>query len=271
MTADTLTLNDGHAIPRLGLGVWKAEGDEVVTAVTHALEHGYRHIDTAAVYGNEAEVGQGLRSSDVPRDEVFVTSKVWNERIRAGEASQAIDDALKLLQLDYLDLMLLHWPTEGRGIAWQSLIDAREDGRVRSIGVSNFLPGQLDELVAETGVVPALNQIEHHPWLHQPDIKLACKRHGIAVEAWSPLMQGRFAESPVIGEIATEAGRSEAQVVLRWALQQDIIVIPKSITPARIEQNGQLFDFDLDAGQMARIDAIDREERLGPDPSDFSF
>jgi len=271
MLANTLTLNDGHEIPRLGLGVWQARDDEAAKAVTHALSCGYRHIDTAAIYGNEAEVGRGLRDSDVPRDQIFVTSKVWNDRIRAGETAEAIDESLKLLGIEQLDLMLLHWPTEGRNIAWQALIEARKAGLVRSIGVSNFLPEHLDELVGETGVVPALNQIEHHPWLNQADIKLACKRHGIAVEAWSPLMQGRFAESPVIGEIAAATGRTEAQVVLRWALQQDIIVIPKSVTPSRIEENAQLFDFELDAQQVASIDAIGHEERLGPDPATFDF
>jgi len=271
MPATTLTLNDGHAIPRLGLGVWQAHDNAAISAVTHALHAGYRHIDTAAVYGNEAAVGRGLRDSAVRRDQVFVTSKVWNDRIRAGETAQAIDESLQRLGIEQLDLMLLHWPTDGRVAAWEALVRAREAGKVRSIGVSNFLPAHLDELVDAIGVVPALNQIEHHPWLRQQPIRAAWARHGITVEAWSPLMQGRFEECPAIGEIAAETERDPAQVVLRWALQQDIVVIPKSVTPSRIEQNAQLFDFSLSDAQMTRLDAAEREERLGPDPADFAF
>lgn len=267
----THELNDGRHIPSLGLGVFQATDGEEVQAVSHALSVGYRHIDTAAIYRNEVGVGQGLRDSGVPRDEVFITSKVWNERMRQGETRAAVEESLEKLQLDRLDLMLLHWPAGGRIAAWEALIAARDDGLVDSIGVSNFLPGHLDEIIKATGVVPALNQIEHHPWLRQQDVIDACRAHTIAVEAWSPLMQGRFAESPVIGEIARDADRTPAQVVLRWALQHDIIVIPKSVTPARIQSNAQLFDFALDAEQMARLDALDRGERLGPDPANFSF
>ena len=266
-----LTLNDGRRIPRLGLGVWRASDDEATGAVSHALACGYRHVDTAAIYGNEAGVGRGVAASDVPRDEVFLTTKIWNEEIRAGRAREALEASLARLGTDRVELALLHWPAEGRVDAWRALIGARDAGLATSIGVSNFLPEHLDELAAETGVVPALNQIEHHPWLTQQAIREACERHGVAVEAWSPLMQGRFAEAPAVGEVARAAGRTEAQVVLRWALQRGVVVIPKSVTPSRIEENARLFDFELDADAMTRLDALERGERLGPDPANFGF
>ena len=266
-----LTLNDGRRVPRLGLGVWRASDDEAVAAVSHALTHGYRHVDTAAIYGNEKGVGRGIGESGVARDEMFLTTKVWNEEIRAGRTREALEASLERLGTERVDLVLLHWPAEGRVDAWRALIAARDAGLATSIGVSNFLPEHLDELVAETGVVPALNQIEHHPWLTQRAIREACERHGIAVEAWSPLMQGRFAEAPAVGEVARSAGRTEAQVVLRWALQRGAVVIPKSVTPSRIEENAQVFDFELDDGAMAKLDALERGERLGPDPATFSF
>lgn len=267
-----LELNDGHRIPRRGLGVWQASDDEVVGAVRHALETGYRHIDTAAAYKNEAGVGRALADGPVPRDEVFVTTKVWNDDIRGGRARAALEESLEKLATDRVELALLHWPTEGRVDAWRALVEAREAGLARSIGVSNFLPEHLDEIVEATGVVPAVNQIEHHPWLTQSAIRAACERHGIALEAWSPLMQGRFGEAPAVGEVAARTGRTEAQVVLRWALQRGAIVIPKSVTPSRIEENARLFDFELDDDAMAALDALERPDgRCGPDPATFTF
>ena len=212
-----------------------------------------------------------MAASGVPRDEIFLTTKVWNEEIREGRTRAALETSLERLGTERVELALLHWPAEGRIDAWRALIDARDAGLATSIGVSNFLPEHLDELVAGTGVVPALNQIEHHPWLTQASIRAACERHGIALEAWSPLMQGRFAEAPAVGEVAADAGRTEAQVVLRWALQRGAVVIPKSVTPARIEENARVFDFELDAAAMARLDALERGERLGPDPASFTF
>ena len=267
----SVTLNDGAEIPQVGLGVWQASEEEAARAVRDALAAGYRHVDTAAAYDNERGVGRGVADSGVPRAEIFLTSKVWNADIRAGETRAALERSLERLGTDHVDLMLLHWPAEGRLAAWQALIEAREAGLARSIGVSNFLPEHLDELIAETSVVPALNQIEHHPLLTQPAIREACERHGIAVEAWSPLMQGRFGEEPALGEIAAALDRSEAQVVLRWALQRGVVVIPKSVNRERIEENVALFDFELDAAAMRRIDALDRGERLGPDPATFDF
>ena len=266
-----LTLNDGSTIPRFGLGVYQATGGDEVTAVTHALKCGYRHIDTAAMYGNEEGVGQAIADSGVPRDEVYITTKVWNERIRNGETSASVDESLAKLGVDSVDLMLLHWPVDGRVQAWKDLIAAKEDGRCRAIGVSNHIPEHLEELIEATGVVPVINQVEYSPWIEPAEIIAACKKHGIAVEAWSPLMRGRLAEEPVLVELAAELGRTEAQVALRWMLQKDVVVIPKSVTPSRIESNAQLFDFELDSDAMARMDSIDRQGRLGPDPANFDF
>jgi len=267
----TLMLNDGNSIPRLGLGVYQATGGAEVTAVSHALACGYRHIDTAAMYGNEEGVGQAIAESDVAREEIFLTTKVWNERIRRGETSASIDESLAKLGVESVDLMLLHWPVEGRLDAWQDLIAAQRDGRVKSIGVSNFTAEHLDELVSASDVVPVINQVEYHPWIEPHGIIAACRAHGIAVEAWSPLMRGRLAEEPVLVDIAAETGRTEAQVALRWMLQKDVVVIPKSVTPERIESNAALFDFDLGDEHMERIENIERVERLGPDPANFDF
>jgi len=267
----TIRLLDGNAIPQIGLGVYQASDEEAAAAVVCAFEAGYRHVDTALIYKNECGVGIGVRDSTVPREEVFLTSKIWNDDIRAGTTAQALAGSLERLGVDQVDMMLLHWPADGRVDAWQALIEAREAGLVRMIGVSNFLPEHLDELVSETGVVPVVNQIEHHPLLTQPAIRDACARHGIAVEAWSPLMRGRFGEEAVIDDIARTHGRSEAQVVLRWALQKDVIVIPKSIKPERIRENCSILDFTLDDDEMTRMDSLDRAERIGPDPATFDF
>ena len=275
MSTDTpvphVHLNDGVEIPQIGLGVWRASDEEASAAVQDALAAGYRHVDTAMIYKNERGVGRGVGDSGVGRDEVFLTSKIWNDDIRAGTTRDALEGTLERLGVERIDLMLLHWPADGRVAAWEALIEAREAGLVRSIGVSNFMAEHLDELVAETSVVPVLNQIEHHPLLTQPAIREACERHGVAVEAWSPLMQGKLGEESVLGEIAAAHGRSEAQVVLRWALQRDVIVIPKSVNRARIEENIAILDFALDDEAMRRIDALDRGERLGPDPATFDF
>lgn len=266
-----IKLNDGIDIPQIGLGVWRANDDEANAAVLTAIEAGYRHVDTAMMYKNERGVGNGVRDSGIDREEVFLTSKIWNDDIRNGTTAEALDGTLERLGTPYVDLMLLHWPAEGRVDAWRALIAARDAGKVRSIGVSNFLPGHIEEIIAETGVLPVLNQIEHHPLLTQPVIKAACERHGIAIEAWSPLMQGKFGEEAVIGEVAASVGKSEAQVVLRWALQKDVIVIPKSTNPSRIAENLAILDFTLGDEDMSRLDALDRDGRLGPDPATFDF
>ncbi len=268
---ETISLNDGSTIPVLGLGVYLATGGDEITAVSHALKIGYRHIDTAAMYGNEEGVGQALADSGVPRDDIYLTTKVWNEQIRRGETSASVDDSLARLGVASVDLMLLHWPVDGRVQAWKDLIAAKEDGRVKAIGVSNFLPEHLEELIDATGVVPVINQVEYHPWIEPTNIIDACKRHDIVVEAWSPLMRGRLAEEPVLVELAAELGRTEAQVALRWLLQKDVVVIPKSVTPSRIKSNAQLFDFELDADAMERLDNMERRGRVGPDPATFDF
>ncbi len=268
---EKLTLHDGNSIPRLGLGVFQATDGDEITAVSHALKSGYRHIDTAAMYGNEKGVGQAIADSGVPREEIFITTKVWNERIRNGETSASIDESLEKLGVDSVDLMLLHWPVDGRVQAWQELVAARKDGRVKSIGVSNFIPEHLDELVASSDVKPVINQVEYHPWHEPHDIITSSAKHGIAVEAWSPLMRGRLVEEPVLVDIAAELGRTEAQVALRWMLQKDVVVIPKSVTPSRIESNAQLFDFELSSNVMERIDNIEGQGRIGPDPASFDF
>ncbi len=266
-----ITLNDGTRIPQLGLGVFKARDGEETTAVKHALGCGYRHIDTAAAYRNEEGVGRGMRDSGVARDEIYLTSKIWNEDIRTGRTTDALEQSLMRLGTDHLNLILLHWPTEGRVAAFKALLEAKKAGKVLSVGVSNFLAPQLDELVSEAGDLPSLNQIEYHPYLQQQEITAACQRHGVAVEAWSPLMQGRFMNEPLFASIGEAHGKTQAQVLLRWNIQRGIIVIPKSVTPARIEENFDLFDFTLDDEEMKGITALERGKRFGPDPANFNF
>jgi 2,5-diketo-D-gluconate reductase A len=271
MQAPDIKLNDGTSIPQLGLGVYQARDGDEIKAVKHALTIGYRHIDTAAIYQNEEGVGKGVQAAGVPREQIHVTSKIWNEDIRKGRTTDALDESLGRLHMDYLDLVLLHWPAEGRVDAWRDLIEARKAGKVRAIGVSNFTAVHLQELIDETGVIPVLNQIEYHPYLTQPGITEACHKHSVAVEAWSPLMQGKFRQEPVFGELAAQYGKSEAQIILRWDLQKGVITIPKSVTPSRIEENFQVFDFSLSEDDMIRIDALERGMRCGPDPENFGF
>lgn len=271
MNTPDIRLNDNTSIPQIGLGVFQALDGQEISATRHALSVGYRHIDTAAIYHNETGVGRAMRESGVARSSIFLTSKVWNDEMRAGNTTAAIDKSLQRLKTEYLDLMLLHWPVEGRIEGWRALIEARKAGKVRSIGVSNFLPEHLDELNDCTGVVPAINQIEFHPWLRQPAIKDACDRLGIVVEAWAPLMRGNFESEPLFAEIAAEHGKTQAQVVLRWALQHGIVIIPKSVNPSRIEENFNILDFELSTTAMQRIDALDRNQRIGPDPHNFDF
>ena len=271
MQAPSITLNDGTSIPQLGLGVFQAKDGDEVKAVSHALATGYRHIDTAAAYQNEEGVGKAVRNADVPRDQVYVTSKIWNENIRQKRTSEALDESLGKLKLDYLDLVLLHWPATNRVEAWDALIKARTAGKVRAIGVSNFTAEHLQEIIDKTGVSPALNQIEFHPYLMQATITQACVKHNIAVEAWSPLMQGNFMDEPLFTELAKSYGKTEAQIILRWDLQKGVITIPKSTTPSRIEENFNVFDFTLNEADMDRIDALERDKRFGPDPENFNF
>lgn len=267
-----IPLHNNTAIPQLGLGVWQSrEGKEVINAVTWALDTGYRHIDTAAAYHNEEGVGRAIKEHALSREEVFITTKVWTTDIRAGRARQSLENSLRKLRTDYIDLLLLHWPAEGYVAAWRELEQAQRDGKVRAIGLSNFMPEHIDNLLSEANVTPAINQIEYHPYLTQPDVAEACARHGIQLEAWSPLMQGEFTKIDLFDDIAEAHGKTPAQVLIRWSLQRGLVTIPKSSNKSRIEENFDVFDFALSDEDMERINQLDRGQRLGPDPRNFGF
>ncbi|CCN20506.1 probable oxidoreductase [Bordetella bronchiseptica MO211] len=268
-----LKLNDGNAMPQLGLGVWQVPNDQAAASVKAALAAGYRSIDTAAIYGNEAGVGEGLRAAGVARKDLFVTTKLWNDRHGYDEAQRAMDESLRKLGLAYVDLFLIHWPVAGSDKfvdAWRAMVAMKEDGRARSIGVSNFTIANLRRLVDETGVVPAVNQVELHPGFAQRELRAFHAEQGIATESWSPLGQGAVMHDATLAGIAAHHGKSAAQVTLRWHLQNGLIVIPKSVTPARIQANIDVFDFELSADEMADIDALPEGPRLGPDPATFT-
>jgi len=269
-----VTLNNGVLIPQLGFGVYQIPPKDTRQAVLTALETGYRHIDTAEMYGNEKEVGQAVRDFGAPREEVFVTSKLNNGFHAYGDALSAFARSLDDLGLETLDLFLIHWPLPEVGDfteTWKALEEIYRSGRAKAIGVSNFQRKHLDRLFQETEVVPAVNQIEVHPYLVQDDLRAFGTEHGIATEAWSPIAQGKVLGDPVITAIAERLGRTPAQVTLRWHLQRGDIVFPKSVTPARIEENFRLFDFELTAQDVAAITALDRGERTGPDPDTFNW
>jgi 2,5-diketo-D-gluconate reductase A len=268
----TLQLNDGHRIPQLGLGVYKIPDAQAAGTVQVALEAGYRHIDTAALYANERGVGEGLARVGLPRAEVFVTTKVWNDRHGYDETLRAFDESLAKLGLDYVDLYLIHWPapTQDRYVdTYRALETLRADGRARSIGVSNFHTHHLDRLLAETEIVPAVNQVELHPWLVQTEVRAYNAAHGIRTEAWSPLARGRAVGNSTLETIGARYGKSAAQVVLRWQLQLGNIVIPKSVTPARIRENFDVWDFTLTEADVAAVTDLDAGERTGKDPDDL--
>lgn len=268
----TLELNDGHRIPQLGLGVYKVPDALATDTVQVALEAGYRHVDTAALYANERGVGEGLARVALPRAEVFVTTKVWNDRHGYDETLRAFDESLAKLRLDYVDLYLIHWPAprQDRYVdTYRALETLRADGRARSIGVSNFHTHHLDRLLTETDIVPAVNQVELHPWLVQTDVRVYNAAAGIRTEAWSPLARGRAIGDPTLDAIGARYGKSAAQVVVRWHLQLGNIVIPKSVTPERIRQNLDVFDFTLTDADVAAITALDAGERTGKDPDDL--
>lgn len=271
----TLALNDGRSIPQLGLGVWRTPADETAQAVKAALGAGYRHIDTAAIYGNEAGVGEGLRASGVPRGDVFITTKLWNAEQGLDTTLRAFDASMKLLGLEQLDLYLIHWPCPARGLyvdTWRAFVRLQAEGRVRSIGVSNFEPEHLDRLVQETGVKPVLNQIELHPRFQQHALRDYHAAHGIATQAWSPLGQGQLLADPAIVAIARKHGKTPAQVIVRWHIEMGHVVIPKSVNAGRIAENADVFGFTLDAGDMAAIAGLDDSEgRIGPHPATAAF
>ena len=271
--APLVEMNDGRSIPVIGFGVWQVPDDVVVDATLKALEVGYRHIDTAYLYLNERGVGEALRRSGLDRDDIFVTTKVWNTDHGYDETLRAFDKSTGLLGIDEVDLYLIHWPTPARDIyldSWRALIRLREEGRARSIGVSNFHEAHLRKIIDETGVIPAINQIELHPWLPQTHMRDVDARLGIKTEAWSPLGSGRLIDDPVIAEVAAKHGKSPAQVMVRWSIQLGNIVLPKSVTPERIEQNIDVFDFELDDADMAAIATLESGRRTGPNPDDFN-
>jgi 2,5-diketo-D-gluconate reductase A len=279
MTAvPTIQLNDGHAIPQLGFGVFQIDPDETEAAVATALDAGYRHIDTAEMYANEKGVGEAIRTSGLDRADVFVTSKLNNGFHRPDDARHAFERTLSELGFDYVDLFLIHWPLptlyDGDYVStWKTLEEFHADGRARTIGVSNFQVEHLERLAATADVTPAVNQIELHPYFLNADVRAYGQAHGIATEAWSPIAQGGVLGDPVITGIAEKLDRSPAQVVLRWHIQRGNIVFPKSVTPARIAENFALFDFELEAGDLERIEALDRGEagRTGPNPDSFAY
>ncbi|MCI4360069.1 MAG: aldo/keto reductase [Thermoplasmata archaeon] len=265
----TLRLNNGRALPVLGLGVWQAgTGPRVVRAVTTALATGYRLIDTAKLYGNEAEVGEAVRRGPVPREEVFVTTKLWNDDHGRAKAKRAFDASLRQLGLEYLDLYLIHWPGTGeRNETWKALAEIAQEARCRSIGVSNFTIGHLEELARASDVVPAVNQVELHPFHFQRELIEYCHRHGIQVQAYSPLARANYLDEATVTAVADMHGRSPAQVMLRWSLQHGLSAIPKSTHDERIRENAALFDFELTSGEMARLDGLSSGARVAWDPT----
>ncbi|GGH30812.1 putative oxidoreductase YtbE [Paenibacillus segetis] len=274
---DTTTLHNGIQMPWFGLGVFKVEeGAELVEAVKAAIKHGYRSIDTAAIYGNEQGVGEGIKQAmlenNIPREDLFVTSKVWNADLGYESTLAAYEASLSKLGLEYLDLYLIHWPVEGKfQEAWRALETLYKEGRVKAIGVSNFQIHHIVELMKTATIKPMVNQVEFHPRLTQTKLMGFCKEQGIQMEAWSPLMQGQLLDQPILKEIADKHNKSIAQVILRWDLQHGVVTIPKSTKEHRIIENAALFDFELSPEDMAQIDGLNQDLRVGPDPDNFDF
>ena len=269
-----ITLNDGSHIPQLGFGVFQIDESETKEATLTALEVGYRHIDTAEMYGNERGVGEAVRDSGLKRGDVYVTSKLNNSFHARNDAISAFERSIDTLGLDYLDLFLIHWPLPAVGDyveTWKAMGEMRASGRVKSIGVSNFQPHHLQRLFDETQIVPAVNQIEVHPFLTQDDVRAFNTEHGIVTEAWSPIAQGKVLSDPRIIAIADRIGKSVAQVTLRWHIQRGDVVFPKSVTRSRVVENFSLFDFELTAADISAITAMNRDERTGPNPDDFNW
>jgi 2,5-diketo-D-gluconate reductase A len=271
----TLRMNDGRDIPQLGFGFWQAAADVAAGACVNALKAGYRHLDTASIYGNEEGVGEGVKASGVAREDIFVTTKLWNPDQGYDSALAAMDASLDRLGMDYVDLYLIHWPAPklDRYVdSWKALVRLQEEGKAKSIGVSNFTAETLDRIIGETGVTPVLNQIELHPKFQQAGMRAADEQRGVITQSWSPLGQGKLLSDPAITAVAAKHGKTPAQVIIRWHLDSGLIVIPKSVTPSRIVENFDVFGFSLDAEDMAAIAALDAADgRIGPDPMNAPF
>lgn len=270
---DCTILNNKLNMPWLGFGVFQTkEGQEVENSVQWALELGYRSIDTAMIYGNERGVGKAIRQSGVPRAEIFLTTKVWNDDQRANRTLAAFQESLQRLETDYVDLYLIHWPVKGRyQDTWKAMAEIYQSGKAKAIGVSNFLVHHLEDILQASSLVPAVNQIEFHPCLVQPELLKFCQAHQIQVEAWSPLMQGAILTVPQVQQLAAKYHKTPAQIVLRWDVQHAVVTIPKSVHRPRIAENAQIFDFELAAEDLALLDALDVGRRIGPDPDNFNF
>ena len=270
---DRVKLNNGTEMPWLGYGVFKIrDGELVENAVKQALEIGYRSVDTASLYGNERGVGKAIRESGIPREQIFLTTKLWNDDLRKKRTIAAFEESMERLGLEYVDLYLIHWPVEGcYEESWQEMQKIYESGRAKAIGVSNFQIQHLKDILSSGKVVPAVNQIEFHPFLLQSDLLQFCSENGIRAEAWSPLMQGQIVSNPVVMKIAEKYGKTPAQITLRWDIQHGVVTIPKSKTPERIAENADIFDFELSAEDMQTLDGLDKGQRVGPDPNNFDF
>lgn len=270
--SDCTILSNNVKMPWFGLGVWKAkDGEEVKRAVKSALATGYRSVDTAAVYGNETGVGEGIRESDISREELFITTKVWNADQGYETTLQAFEESRKKLGLAYIDLYLIHWPVKEKyKETWKALEKLYKDGLVRAIGVSNFQAHHLEDLIANSETTPMVNQVEYHPYLTQQELHTFCKDNGIQLEAWSPLMQGNLSD-PVLIDLSEKYQKSAAQIVLRWDLQNQVVTIPKSVTESRIVENANIFDFELTADDMDKLSQLNQNKRFGADPDNFDF
>ncbi|MFG0678750.1 aldo/keto reductase [Delftia sp. WSY_7] len=275
MQAPQISFQDGHSIPQVGLGVWQTPQEATAQAVVAAFKAGYRHIDTAAVYENEAGVGDGIKEAGIPRSDIFITTKLWNSEQGADSTLKAFDTSMAKLGLEYLDLYLIHWPSPARKKyveTWKAFKRLQNEGRIRSIGVSNFEPEHLTRIIDETGVVPVLNQVELHPQFQQRELRAFHERHGIVTQAWSPLGQGRLLRNPSIEAIAKKHSKTAAQVIVRWHIELSNVVIPKSVNPTRIAENFDVFDFALDEDDLTVIAGLDKSDgRIGPNPLAAEF